>query len=72
MSKLLLHDFILPDTGASLLQAGSDINMMAMHAGAERTNGQWKELLASQGFKVLKFWLLPDGRGEGIVEAELE
>ena len=70
-SKLLLNEFILPDVGCSFLQAGFDIGMMAMHAGAERTETQWTELLASEGFKVVKFWLPPGADGEGIIEAEL-
>ena len=70
-SKLLLNEFILPDTGCSLLQAGLDIHMMAMHAGQERTESQWTELLGSEGFRVIKFWSPPGGDGEGIVEAEL-
>ena len=70
-SKLLLNEFILPDTGCSSLQAGLDINMMAMRAGMERTESQWQDLLTSEGFSVVKFWLPPGGDGEGIVEAEL-
>ena len=71
-SKVLLNEFILPDTNCSLVQTGFDINMMAMHAGLERTESQWTELLNSEGFKVIKFWYPPGGGdSEGIVEAEL-
>lgn len=70
-SKLFINDIILPDTNCSLLQAGFDINMMAIHAGIERSRDQWSMLLAKAGFEVLQFWL-PPGDGEGIVEAALK
>ena len=71
-SKILLYEFILPDIGCSLLQAGFDIQMMGMHAGMERTRAQWTRLLEGEGFRIVKFWMAPGGDGEGIVEAELK
>jgi hypothetical protein len=44
-SKLFINDIILPDVNCSLFQAGFDINMMAMHAGIERSRNQWTTLL---------------------------
>jgi hypothetical protein len=69
-SKLFINDIILPDVNCSLFQAGFDINMVAMHAGIERSRAQWTTLLEKAGFEVLRFWL-PPGDGEGIVEAVL-
>jgi len=69
-SKILLNEFILPDQGSPLFPAGMDLNMMAMHAGQERTENQWRNLLRKAGLEVTKFWY-PPGDGEGIVEAEL-
>ena len=71
-SKILLSEFILPDTGCSLLQASFDIQMMGMHAGMERTRAQWKRLLEGEGFKIVKFWMAPEMNMEGIIEAELK
>jgi hypothetical protein len=68
-SKLLLNEFILPDKGSPLFPAGMDLNMMAMHAGQERTQNQWQGLLAKAGLEA-KFWY-SDGDGEAVVEAEL-
>ena len=70
-SKLVINDIILPRTGASLLQAGMDINMMVTLGGMERTEDQWAELLAKEGFKILKTMVSPRGDVEGIIEAEL-
>lgn len=69
-SKLLLNEFILPNQGCPLFAAGFDLQMMAMHAGQERTEQQWRALLAKAGLKVLKCWV-PEFEGEGIIETEL-
>ena len=69
-SKLLLNEFILPDQGCPLFAAGFDLEMMAMHAGQERTERRWSALLAKAGLHVLRFWI-PEGGGEGIIETEL-
>ena len=71
-SKIFVYDFILPETGCSLVQAGFDIEMMGMHAGMERTRGQWTRLVEAAGLRIMKFWMPPGGEGEGIVEIELK
>ncbi|KAF2865104.1 O-methyltransferase-domain-containing protein [Massariosphaeria phaeospora] len=70
-SKLLLNEFVLPNQGCPLFPTGLDLQMMAMHAAQERTEMQWRQLLDKAGLKVLEFYV-PDGRGEGIIEAELK
>ena len=70
-SKLFISEYVLPDTGCSLLEAAIDIQMMGMHAGMERTRAQWTRLLKGEGFKIVEFWMGPSGDGEGIIEAEL-
>ena len=67
-SKLLLNELILPDRDCPLSPAGMDLNMLAMHAGMERTQSQWRELLGSAGFEIVNFWP-PPGEGEGVIEA---
>jgi hypothetical protein len=69
-SKLLLNEIIMPTMNCPNVAAGFDLNMMVLHAGLERTQKQWRELLASAGFAVTKFWL-PPGEGEGVIEAVL-
>ncbi|KAH8880853.1 putative O-methyltransferase [Thozetella sp. PMI_491] len=69
-SKLLICDIVLPPTGASVLQAAMDMQMLGLVSAGERTEAAWKELLENSGFKVVKLW--PDGRGyEMVIEAEL-
>ena len=67
-SKLIIREFILPDTRVPLYTACTDIRMMLLHAGMERTESQWKELLSEVGLDLTGFWTVERG-GEGVVEA---
>jgi len=67
-SRMLINDWVLPDTGSPLMPALLDINMIACLSGMERTESQWKELLESVGLEILKFWA--SGKEvEGLIEA---
>lgn len=68
-SKLLLHEMIIPETGASPLYAMLDMTMMCFNAGMERTERQWRALLETAGFEVVKVWPSPEVDGNGMVEA---
>lgn len=67
-SKVLIHEWILPDTGAPLYPSLLDINMLALFAGMERTETQWRELLGSVGLEIVKIWSI-DKNTEGLIEA---
>ncbi|KAI0199349.1 putative O-methyltransferase [Astrocystis sublimbata] len=71
-SKLLLHEMIIPEQGASAFHAMLDMTIMAFNAGMERTERQWEELMEKAGLKVIKFWAPPQDDGDGIVEVILE
>ncbi|KAL4929892.1 S-adenosyl-L-methionine-dependent methyltransferase [Aspergillus undulatus] len=68
-SKLLIHDMILPEQGATQFQAQMDISMMAFNGGMERTGKQWRELLEGAGLRQIRFWDPVDDGGDGIIEA---
>ncbi|KAK2879395.1 hypothetical protein FQN49_000913 [Arthroderma sp. PD_2] len=68
-SKLLLHEMIVLDQGASQFQAQLDMTMMAFNGGMERTKQQWSTLLEKAGLKVVEFWDPLEEGGDGIVEA---
>ncbi|KAI1307476.1 putative O-methyltransferase [Xylaria venustula] len=70
-SKLLLHEMIIPEVGASKFHAMLDMTMMAFNSGMERTKRQWEELLNKAGLKVVRFWDPPQDDADGIVEAML-
>jgi hypothetical protein len=70
-SRLLINEFVLPDTGASQLQASLDIMMIALVSGLERTEMQWRTLLESIGLEVVRIWsVVPEA--EAILETRLK
>jgi hypothetical protein len=68
-SKLLIHELILPNTGATEMQARFDIVMMTINGGMERSRNQWIKLLEDAGFCNIKLYEHLDH--DGIVEAEV-
>jgi len=70
-SKLLIHELILPDCGATVFQTIYDMTMMTFNGGMERSRTQWTRLLEEAGFEVVKFWV-QDEDADGIIEAELK
>ncbi|KAF3061295.1 Demethylsterigmatocystin 6-O-methyltransferase [Daldinia childiae] len=71
-SKLILHDSIVPEQGASSYQGMLDLGMMAFNGGLERSERQWRELLEKAGFDIVKVWLPPQYDADGIIEAMLK
>jgi hypothetical protein len=55
-SRLLIHEFVLPDVGCGFNESMSDLMMMQIYDGKERTESQWNELLRKTGFKIVKIW----------------
>ncbi|KAJ5160928.1 uncharacterized protein N7482_007932 [Penicillium canariense] len=55
-SRILIVDFVLPDTDESLLPASLDIQMMSIGAGVERSESQWRDLLQSVGLEITGIW----------------
>jgi hypothetical protein len=68
-SKLLIHDLILPDSGAQEIQARFDLVMMTFNRGMERSKAQWSKLLEDARFVNIKLWEHFDH--DGIIEAEI-
>ncbi|KAL8869656.1 MAG: hypothetical protein Q9174_004105 [Haloplaca sp. 1 TL-2023] len=55
-SKLLINEFIVPAVGASDFITAVDLTMMMMSGGMERTESQWRKLLASAGLEIERIW----------------
>lgn len=70
-SKLIIGDYILPNTGAPLEAASLDLAMMTYHSSMERSEQQWRDLLDSAGLQLTRVWP-PPGMGDGIIEAMLK
>ncbi|GIZ39501.1 hypothetical protein CKM354_000288300 [Cercospora kikuchii] len=72
-SKLLIHDLVLPDKGASQFQAAFDMVMMTFNAGIERSRTQWEELLKKAGLRLEGIWHGEGGEdADGIVQAVVD
>ena len=67
-SKILINDWVVPDTGSPLIPALLDIQIMAVLPGMERTQTQWKELLESVGLEIVKIHTIGK-EVEGLIEA---
>ncbi|KAJ5195583.1 uncharacterized protein N7498_009021 [Penicillium cinerascens] len=67
-SRILIVDFVLPDTETPLMQASLDIQMMSIGAGVERSERQWRDLLHSVGLEISGIWSQSPGM-ESVIEA---
>ena len=50
-SRIVIADIVIPDRGASAMEALLDIGMITL-AGMERTEKHWRQLLQSVGLKI--------------------
>ena len=72
-SRVVINDFLLPNTNAAIFETFNDIQMMAF-AGMERTETQWRQLLTNVGLTVRSF-RYPEKEAkvpECLIEAMLE
>ena len=69
-SKLLINEIVIPDQGAHWLSTALDMVMMANFSACERTEENWRTLLASAGFRIVKIWTHEPG-SESLIEAVL-
>ncbi|KAL9108568.1 MAG: hypothetical protein Q9227_006654 [Pyrenula ochraceoflavens] len=65
-SRLLIVEVVLPPTSPTLWGAMMDINIMR-YSGAVRKESQWRDLLASAGFAIVKIW--PPVQNDSVIEA---
>ena len=70
-SKLLIHEMIVPEQGASIFHAMLDMTMMVFNGGMERTEKQWRALLEKAGLRVIEVWAPLEEDADGIIEAML-
>ncbi|MCJ1352384.1 MAG: hypothetical protein MMC33_002368 [Icmadophila ericetorum] len=70
-SKIIINDMVVPDIGAGVVACQLDIVMMSMLSAKERTESEWRELLDSSGYKILKIWT-GDETTESVIEAMLK
>ncbi|KAF5874092.1 putative sterigmatocystin 8-o-methyltransferase protein [Botrytis fragariae] len=57
-SKLIIHEMIVPESGASTYHALLDLTMMAFNGGTERTGKEWRDYLRKRGLRSRGFGFL--------------
>ncbi|PWY74331.1 S-adenosyl-L-methionine-dependent methyltransferase [Aspergillus heteromorphus CBS 117.55] len=67
-SRIIISDFVLPDTDVPLFQASLDIQMMSIGSGVERSERQWREMLDEAGLEITGIWCDNPGM-ESVIEA---
>ena len=70
-SRILIDEYVIPNTGAPLRGSSMDLQMMMYVSGIERTRRQWQNLLDACGLEILKIW---GGRSdyEQVIEAQVK
>ena len=69
-SKLLINEFVIPETGAHWIGTAIDIFMMAIYSAGERREQNWRRMLEGVGFRIIKIWT-PEPGSESLIEAEV-
>lgn len=70
-SRVLIDEYVLPNTGASLRGSSMDFLMMMYASGIERTLQQWERLLDASGLEIIKVWGMDSGY-EQVIECQLK
>lgn len=70
-SRILIDDYVLPNTDASFRGAAMDFWMMMIASGMERTLSQWEKLLEASGLEIVKVWGIHSGH-EQVIECQLK
>ena len=71
-SRLLLFEFVVPNSNAPFRPSSTDFIMMTHLGGIERTERHWESLIDSCGLKIVKIWAGLRSDSESIIEAELK
>ena len=66
-ARLLLIEFVVPPGDAPHMAKISDLNMLAMMGGQERTEAEWRELLTDAGYAAIA--IRPTGTPFSVIEA---
>ena len=67
-SRLLIEDFVLPNTGASYRAASMDLHMLFTLGAIERTESHWRKLLSEAGLEIVRIWVDGNPEHEAVIE----
>ncbi|KAI9681050.1 MAG: hypothetical protein M1822_007124 [Bathelium mastoideum] len=68
-SIILINELVVPSTGAHWQATQMDLAMMCALGSMERTEKQWRALLAKAGLKILKISTYEIFMGDSLIEA---
>ena len=68
-STLLLNENVIPATGCHPHLSALDLTMMALFGSKERTEEDWRELLESEGLRLVAIHTIPSCL-KGVLEVE--
>ena len=71
-SRVLIHEQIIPELGASAESCVEDITMMALCGVGERTEREWTNLVEKAGLKLVAVYAAKDGVSESVIEAGID
>lgn len=71
-SKVMFHELIVPERGASTWVSVQDVNMMALCGLGERSEEDWRQLIERVGFEVEGIYWAKDGVSESVIEIVLK
>ncbi|KAH4022883.1 hypothetical protein HBH98_189840 [Parastagonospora nodorum] len=71
-SKVLIHEQLVPEVGASAESCVEDITMMAMCGVGERTEKEWTHIIEKAGLKLLVVYSSKDGVSESVIETGVD
>ncbi|KAJ5833105.1 O-methyltransferase [Penicillium riverlandense] len=69
-SRVLLNEIVVSEEKPTLAATSMDMMMLAHFAVRERTEAEWRTILAAAGLKVVNIYTYP-GVAESLIEAEL-
>ncbi|KAL9601564.1 MAG: hypothetical protein Q9219_002398 [cf. Caloplaca sp. 3 TL-2023] len=69
-SKILIHELIVPDRGASWSVTSMDWLMLALGAVKERTEKDWHDMVGRVGLRITGVWTKEEG-SESLMECEM-
>ncbi|PYI03680.1 putative O-methyltransferase [Aspergillus sclerotiicarbonarius CBS 121057] len=69
-SRVLLNEIVVSEEKPALAASTMDMMMLAHFAVRERTEAEWRDILAKAGLKIVRIYQYP-GAAESLIEAEL-
>jgi demethylsterigmatocystin 6-O-methyltransferase len=67
-SRLLIMEYVVPETGFHWLTASLDLCMCMFFSGIERTLVQWETFFDEVGLEIVKVWPNESGTKECVIE----